>query len=78
MKPSSLGARPRLFLADAGMSAPAGLRSERSASIIRMDERAFLTQTSAVASFISIAPPVAAELAPSARVASARSMTLDE
>ena len=32
---------PRIFLAEAGSPAPAGLRSERSSSIIRMDERAF-------------------------------------
>ena len=43
-----------------------------------LDKRAFLTQTSAVASFISISLPIAATLAPSACMASARSMTLDE
>ena len=32
---------PRIFLTDAGRPDPAGLRSERSASIIQMDERAF-------------------------------------
>ena len=60
LAPFFLGAStfiPRIFLTDEGSPAPAGLRSERFASIIRMDKRAFLTHWSAVASFISIAPP---------------------
>ena len=48
---------PRIFLTDAARPDPAGLRSERFASIIRPDKTAFLTWRSIVRSFLYLHRP---------------------